>query len=59
MAISKQETSWNVVNPAPVSPSRQPRRPFKTGSKNAMRHAIVAAADTGLVPTAGASMGRL
>ena len=33
MAISKQETSWNVANSAPVSPSRQFHRSFKTGSK--------------------------
>jgi len=32
MAISKQETSWNVANSAPVSPSRQFHRSFKTGS---------------------------
>ena len=36
MAISKQETSWNVANSAPVSPSRQFHRSFKTGSKLSM-----------------------
>jgi len=35
MAISRQETSSNAVNSAPVSPSPQPRQSFKTGSKGA------------------------